>query len=142
MAILFSVFAGTVEGAELADCLRTVHDEQSFVSFINALFPALDVQLIQRIVRIVRTTYQFEYQFDELVERQLDAAVQVFKAAHDDYSFIEGHSGFSATPPRIVELAGDHYAVLKDEGVAELAAAIRAGLDGLTAIRTAEQERR
>jgi len=129
VAILFSVFAGTVEGPELADCLRTVHDEQSFVSFVNALFPALDAQLIQRIVRIVQTTYQFEYRFEELVERQLDAPVQVFKAAHDDYSFLEHHSGYSATPPRIVELTGNHYSVLKDEGVAELAAAIHTGLN-------------
>jgi len=130
VAILFSVFAGTVDGPELAECLRTVHDEQSFVSFVNALFPTLDAHLIRRIVRIVQATYQFEYRFDELVERQLGAPVQVFKAAHDDYSFLDRHSGFSAAPPRVVELAGDHYAVLKDEGVAELAAAIRAGLDG------------
>ena len=83
VAILFSVFAGTVAGPQLADCLRTVHDEQSFVSFL------------------------------------------------------ERHSGFSATPPRVVELAGYHYAVLKDEGVAELAAAVRTGLDGpATPIRT------
>ena len=50
----------------------------------------------------------------------------IFKAAGDDYSFIENSSGYSAAPPRVVPLTGDHYSVLKEHGVGELADAIRA----------------
>ena len=46
----------------------------------------------------------------------------------DDYSFIEGRSGYSAAPPTVIDLAGDHYGVLKEEGVAELVSAIHARL--------------
>jgi hypothetical protein len=54
--------------------------------------------------------------------------VTIFKASGDDYSFIEGRSGYSAAPPTLIELNGDHYSVLKERGVTELAAAIRARL--------------
>jgi hypothetical protein len=52
--------------------------------------------------------------------------VTIFKARGDDYSFLEDSSGFSAEPPRVVHLTGDHYEVLKEHGVAELLAGIRA----------------
>ncbi|MFJ2580469.1 hypothetical protein [Kitasatospora aureofaciens] len=88
--------------------------------------PALDEELIRRITRIVGGTYEFEYSFRELAERRLDAPVTNFKASGDDCSFIEGSSGYSAVPPAVVDLAGDHYGVLKEHGVVELVAAIRA----------------
>ncbi|MEU1629607.1 amino acid adenylation domain-containing protein [Streptomyces sp. NPDC020096] len=128
VTILFSVFAGSISGAEREQCLKAAHDENSFVFFVHALFPALDEQLIRRITRIVGETYEFEYTFHELAERRLNAPVTIFKAAGDDYSFIEGRTGYSAAPPTLVDLHGDHYSVLKEHGVTELAAVIRARL--------------
>ncbi|MFC6064166.1 amino acid adenylation domain-containing protein [Streptomyces ochraceiscleroticus] len=125
LTILFSVFAGVISGPDLERCLATVRDEAAFVSFVHDLYPALDEQLIRRITRIVGRTYAFEYSFRELAERRLNAPVTLFKATGDDYSFIEGHSGYSAEPPTVVDLDGDHYSVLKERGVAELVAAIR-----------------
>lgn len=129
VTILFSVFAGSISGPDVRRCLEVVHDEASFVAFVHDRFPALDEQLITRIVQIVGQTYEFEYSFRELAERRLNAPVTIFKASGDDYSFIEGHSGYSAAPPTVVELAGDHYSVLKEQGVSELTTAIRACLD-------------
>ncbi|GAA3747374.1 hypothetical protein GCM10022402_28450 [Salinactinospora qingdaonensis] len=130
VTILFSVFAGTVSGATLRECLQATHDENSFVSFVHGCYPELSEELIRRITRIVSETYEFEYTFRELAERHLNAPVTIFKATGDDYSFIEGHSGYSAVPPTIVNLSNDHYSVLKEEGVAELASAIRANSTG------------
>ena len=56
--------------------------------------------------------------------------VTIFKASGDDYSFIEGRSGYSAALPTVVELDSDHYSVLKERGVTELVSAIRARLGG------------
>ncbi|MFE2377487.1 amino acid adenylation domain-containing protein [Streptomyces sp. NPDC059398] len=123
-AVLLSVFLGRIGGPELAECLRTVRDEEGFVAFVHGAVPALDPGVIRRITRIVAATYEFDYTFAELLERRLTAPVTVFKASGDDYSFIEGHSGYSATPPTVVELTGDHYQVLREKGVAELVAAI------------------
>ncbi|MGW3406774.1 amino acid adenylation domain-containing protein, partial [Streptomyces zhihengii] len=66
--------------------------------------------------------------FRELRERRVEAPVTVLKARGDDYSSLESASGWSARPPRVVHLAGDHYEVLREDRVAELVAAIR-GLD-------------
>ncbi|WP_328318654.1 amino acid adenylation domain-containing protein [Streptomyces sp. NBC_00388] len=125
-AVLLSVFLGRIGGPELAACLRTVRDEEGFVAFVHEAVPALDPGVIRRITRIVAATYEFDYTFGELVERRLAAPVTLFKAAGDDYSFIEGRSGYSAAPPKVVELTGDHYQVLREHGVAELVRAIRA----------------
>ncbi|MEV7023137.1 amino acid adenylation domain-containing protein [Kitasatospora sp. NPDC093558] len=126
VTILFSVFAGAISGPDLERCLAESTDEDAFVASVHRLLPALDEELIRRITRIVGETYEFEYSFRELAERRLDAPVTIFKASGDDYSFIEGSSGYSATPPTVVDLAGDHYGVLKEHGVVELVAAIRA----------------
>ncbi|MFI6209004.1 amino acid adenylation domain-containing protein [Streptomyces sp. NPDC051041] len=128
VTILFSVFTGTISGPDLEECLATVHDEDGFVTFVAELLPALGEDLIRRITRIVAETYEFEYSFRELAERRLNAPVTLFKAAGDDYSFIEGRSGWSAAPPTVISLDGDHYDVLKERGVGELVAAIRARL--------------
>ncbi|MGV9242154.1 non-ribosomal peptide synthetase family protein [Streptomyces sp. NPDC003710] len=128
LKILFSVFAGTVHGPAVDACLARVHDEDGFVSYVHGLYPSLDEAVIRRITRIVGTTYEFEYTFRELAERTLEAPITLFKAQGDDYSFIEGRSGYSATAPRVVELKGDHYSVLKEHGVAELVAAVRAAM--------------
>ncbi|MFC9843884.1 amino acid adenylation domain-containing protein [Streptomyces sp. NPDC060223] len=125
VTILYSVFAGAISGPDLDRCLKETQDEDSFVEFFHRQLPELGAPLIRRITQLVARTYEFEYTFRELAERRLSAPVTVFKAAGDDYSFIDGHSGYAATPPTVIELTGDHYRVLKDPGVAELAQTIR-----------------
>ncbi|WP_435221926.1 amino acid adenylation domain-containing protein [Streptomyces sp. Tue6028] len=128
VTILFSVFAGTITGPELERCLEVTRDEDSFVAFVHALLPTLGEPVIRRITRIVRETYEFDYSFRELSERRLNAPVTILKATGDDYSFIEGSSGYSAEAPAVVTLEGDHYSVLHEAGIAELVAAIRDSL--------------
>jgi amino acid adenylation domain-containing protein len=131
LTILYSVFAGSIAGPDLDRCLAFARDEDSFVAFVHTLLPDLGEELIRRITRIVGETYEFEYSFRELNERKLKAPVTIFKASGDDYSFIEGRSGYSAAAPGVIQLHGDHYGVLKRHGVGELASAIRArfGMD-------------
>ncbi|MGQ5639010.1 MULTISPECIES: non-ribosomal peptide synthetase family protein [unclassified Streptomyces] len=131
VSILYSVFTGTVSGPDAKACLKATRDEDSFASFVHDRLPDLNQQLIRRIIRIVAETYEFEYTFRELTERRLTTPVTIFKAAGDDYSFIESHTGYSATPPAVVELTGDHYSVLKQHGISELATAIGTRLHGL-----------
>ncbi|ONF72423.1 amino acid adenylation protein [Amycolatopsis keratiniphila subsp. keratiniphila] len=128
LTILLSVFLGSISGPETVACRETVRDEDGFVAFVAKLLPALGEQLIRRIVRIVEETYEFDYTFRELARRRIVARVTLFKADGDDYSFVENSSGYSATPPEVVTLEGDHYSVLKENGVAELVTAIRARL--------------
>ncbi|MGW8379891.1 amino acid adenylation domain-containing protein [Streptomyces sp. ODS28] len=128
LTILLSVFTGTTSGPELERCLSGRHDEESFTAFVHELVPDLDPALIRRIVRLVGATYEFEYTFRELAERRIQAPVTVLKASGDDYSFIDAHSGYAAEPPMVAELAGDHFGVLREPGVAELAEAVRAAL--------------
>ncbi|WP_406444040.1 amino acid adenylation domain-containing protein [Streptomyces sp. NBC_01613] len=128
VTILFSVFAGTVHGPALDACLAATHDENSFVSYVGELLPALDAHTIRRITRIVATTYEFDYTFHELTERTVAAPITVFKAQGDDYSFLESHTGYSSKPPTVVNLSGDHYEVLKEHGVTELVTAIRTAM--------------
>ncbi|MFI6638556.1 amino acid adenylation domain-containing protein [Streptomyces sp. NPDC050504] len=125
VTILYSVFRGAISGPDLERCLREVRDEAGFTGFVHGLVPELDPELIHRIVQLVGSTYEFDYTFRELAQRRIEAPVTVFRASGDDYSFIDGSSGYAATPPLVVDLAGDHYEVLKESGVAELAKAIR-----------------
>ncbi|MER5768594.1 amino acid adenylation domain-containing protein [Streptomyces sp. NPDC001985] len=125
VTILFSVFAGTVTGPLLTECLRASADEDSFVSFVTGHFPGLDAEPVRRIIRIVELTYSFTYEFHELRERRISAPVTLFKARGDDYSFIENSAAYSAEPPTVVELGADHYGILRSPGVDELARRIR-----------------
>ncbi|GGU97547.1 hypothetical protein GCM10010211_75980 [Streptomyces albospinus] len=124
LTILFSVFTGSITGPDLDRCSAAARDEDSFVTFIHHLLPALDEQLIRRITRIVARTYEFQYNAREMAERRLHVPVTIFKAAGDDYSFIETWSGYSAAPPTVINLGADHYSALKDTGVTELASAL------------------
>ncbi|MFD7512129.1 amino acid adenylation domain-containing protein [Streptomyces sp. NPDC059853] len=125
LTILFSVFAGRITGPELRECLRVAHDDDSFAAFISATFPHLDSALVKRIAAVVHRTYTFEYAFHELTTRRITAPVTIFKATGDNYSFIENSAGFSATRPTVIDLAADHYALLREAGIDELVAAIR-----------------
>ncbi|MER7972321.1 amino acid adenylation domain-containing protein [Streptomyces sp. NPDC096080] len=125
LTILHSVFTGSVSGPELAECLAVATDQDAFVRFVTGRRPHLGPELVRRVTDIVRLTYSFEYTFGELLERRVAAPVRVFKADGDDYSFLEGVTGWSAHPPVTVSLAADHYGLLREPGVRELADAIR-----------------
>jgi len=129
VTILFSVFAGTISGPLLDKCLAVTEDDESFAAFISENFENLDIDLVCRIIRVVRTTFEFSYTFRELTERRISAPITIFKAQGDDYSFLEGSSGFSTSTPTVVDLDADHYSMLRAPGVDELATAIRRRLD-------------
>ncbi|WP_019435944.1 amino acid adenylation domain-containing protein [Streptomyces sp. AA0539] len=125
VTILFSVFAGRISGPELRECLRVAHDDDSFAAFISSTFPHLDHALVKRIAAVVHRTYTFEYAFHELTTRRITAPVTIFKATGDNYSFIENSAGYSLTRPTVIDLAADHYTLLREAGIDELVAAIR-----------------
>ncbi|MFB8081790.1 amino acid adenylation domain-containing protein [Streptomyces sp. NPDC056013] len=119
VTILYSVFAGAIDPTVEAD------GREDFVRRVAADFPALDPELIGRIVAIVEETFEFTYTFRELAERQVTCPVTLFKAAGDDYSFLENAAGWSARPPTVVELDADHYSLLRQPDLTELVKKIR-----------------
>jgi len=125
VTILFSVFAGSITDPALHECLKAAKDEESFASFISGRINNLDPELVRRIIKIVRQTYEFKYAFRELAERQLRAPITIFKARGDDYSFIENSSGYSAKDPTVMDLEADHYSMLKEPNIGELVKMIR-----------------
>jgi thioesterase domain-containing protein len=125
VTILFSVFAGSITGPALDECLKVAKDEESFAAFICAMLKNLDPDLVKRIIKIVAQTYEFKYEFRELAERKLSAPITIFKAQGDDYSFIENQSGYSATAPVVMNLEADHYGMLKEPSIGELLKMIR-----------------
>lgn len=132
LAILFSVFAGTVSGPALDEALRTVRDEDGFVAFVTARFPGLSEELVRAVTGVVRQTYSFTYEFDELTGRRLDTPVTLVKAADDNYSFIERserQGGFSARPPAVHQLRAGHYELLREPYATELAAFVNNRID-------------
>ncbi|MEV0188066.1 amino acid adenylation domain-containing protein [Kitasatospora purpeofusca] len=124
VAILLSVFTGTIDGPLLERCLAAARDDESFARFVGEGIPGLDPDLVRRIVRIVGTTFEFNYTFRELRERRVSAPITVFKARGDEYSFLDGSSGYSAEPPTVVELTADHYSLLRAPDVDELVTAV------------------
>ncbi|MDY0812453.1 amino acid adenylation domain-containing protein [Kitasatospora purpeofusca] len=124
VAILLSVFTGTIDSPLLERCLEVARDDESFARFVGEGIPGLDPDLVRRIVRIVGTTFEFNYTFRELRERRVSAPITVFKARGDEYSFLDGSSGYSADPPTVVELTADHYSLLRAPDVDELVTAV------------------
>ncbi|MEV5968366.1 hypothetical protein [Streptomyces sp. NPDC051921] len=88
-------------------------------------FPSLDPDLVARIIAIVEKTFDFTYTFQELTERQVSCPVTIFKARGDDYSFLEGVTGWSTRPPAVVELDADHYSLLRAPDLQELVKKVR-----------------
>lgn len=124
VALLHSVFAGTLSGPQLDDCLRTVTDEDSFVDFVTSRFPGLGTELVQSVTGIVKRTYSPTYEFHELTGRRLNAPVTLVKANDDNYSFIEHQDAFSVRPPSVHQLPSGHYELLREPHVTELAALV------------------
>ncbi|MBA5234960.1 amino acid adenylation domain-containing protein [Pectobacterium aroidearum] len=124
VAILFSVFARRVDGALLERCLKECASESDFIDFICQRFPQLHADLVVRIIHIVKKTYGFGYNFEELQSRYVQAPIAVIKAAGDHYSYLESSPALKANPPRVISLKVDHYQLLKPEGVTQLQAAL------------------
>ncbi|MFF7974408.1 amino acid adenylation domain-containing protein [Streptomyces sp. NPDC007905] len=124
VALLHSVFAGTLSGPQLDDCLRTVTDEDSFVDFVTSRLPGLGTELVQAVTGMVKRTYSPAYEFHELAGRRLNAPVTLVKANDDDYSFVERQGAFSVRPPAVHQLPSGHYELLRAPHVTELAALV------------------
>lgn len=125
VAVLCSVFTGTSTGSLVQQCIAETSSKTTFMEFIGKHIRALDPETIERIANIVMQTYEFEYTFKELAARQLNAPICIFKAAGDNYSFIETADSFAEREPEIVSLSADHYEVLREQRVDELANALR-----------------
>ncbi|MBG1268947.1 amino acid adenylation domain-containing protein [Nostoc sp. WHI] len=123
VTILFSVFASTITGPALEECLQVAKDEDSFASFISR-YKKLDLDLVERIMKIVQLTYEAKYTFRELALRQIVAPITIFKADGDDYSFIESYSGHFEKTPTVINLEVDHYSLLKITGISKLVSTI------------------
>ncbi|WP_424528956.1 amino acid adenylation domain-containing protein [Sphaerisporangium viridialbum] len=128
LTILFSVFAGGIDVPLLDDCLKDVEDEDGFVSFVVANFPGLDPDLVRRIVRTVRGTYQMKYHLGDPAGPRLKAPITILKAQGDEPSFIEYGGGYFSEPPAVVHLKADHYSLLKEPGLHELLRTARRAL--------------
>ncbi|MFF5975443.1 amino acid adenylation domain-containing protein [Streptomyces sp. NPDC012769] len=118
--ILYSVFAGALEEVPAA-----AKDAEGFAAYVTERFPALDPELVARIIAIVEKTFEFTYTFRELTERTVSCPVTIFKARGDDYSFLETATGWSSRPPTVVELDADHYSLLRAPDLKELVKKIR-----------------
>ncbi|WP_211589361.1 amino acid adenylation domain-containing protein [Microbispora sp. H11081] len=125
VTILFSVFAGRIDGPLLDDCLREAADEDGFVSFAGSRFPDIDPDLVRRIVRTVTATYRMRIQDGGGTERRVDAPITILKARGDEPSFVERGTGLFSEPPSVVDLDADHYGILRDPGLRELLRALR-----------------
>jgi amino acid adenylation domain-containing protein len=127
--VLLSVFIGTVEDQEtLADCRAQATDLESFCAFMSQVRPELPLELIEQITRVVLRTFKFRSTFSDLGEQQIQAPITLIKATGDDYSFIEGHHGYAASPPRVHDLDHDHYSILNGPGLDALAVTVREAL--------------
>lgn len=122
VTILFSVFAGTVSGDLLEECLDATRDEATFTSFVSSRFD-LDPALVRRIVRVVHRTYRFNPTDRDLANRPIAAPITVFRATGDQPSFIER----PAVRARVsfVDVPADHYGMLRPPLVDRLADHIR-----------------
>lgn len=124
LTILYSVFAKTIAPERVAPVIETITDLDGFVAYVAAEEPNLDRGMIDRITRLVAQTYTPEYGL-QMEQRQVAAPIRLFKAAGDNFSFLEEATRMLAEPAPVHALAADHYELLKPGGVAELAAAIR-----------------
>ncbi|MCX5096712.1 amino acid adenylation domain-containing protein [Streptomyces sp. NBC_00365] len=117
--ILLSVFAGTTSGALTAACLRETRDQESFARFVTRSLPALDAATVRRVIAVACTTYGWQPG-----PHRPAAPVTVVTARGDEASFLErgpAPADPTAPAPAFVRLDTDHYGMLRDPGVDELA---------------------
>ncbi|NTG04924.1 amino acid adenylation domain-containing protein [Agrobacterium rhizogenes] len=125
LRILLSVFAGTLNSPLETELLGVVRDERAFIDFITDKFEDLPVELVARIVGVVKATFSFEYTFHELDQRTVAAPITLIKALGDDYSFLEtAGSHVRQSFQQVIELSHDHYSILRGEGHTALAQAL------------------
>ncbi|MGV1773135.1 amino acid adenylation domain-containing protein [Agrobacterium vitis] len=125
MAILLSVFAGQIDIARTRRMLAIGNSEPTFLDHLCAEQPEMPREMAARIIGIVRTTYQFDYTFAELLGRRINAPMTVIKAKGDDYSFLEQATGFAARPVTTLTMPQNHYQVLQRPYAADLARLIQ-----------------
>ncbi|GIF16734.1 amino acid adenylation domain-containing protein [Actinoplanes teichomyceticus] len=118
VAVLFSVFAGTMTGPMADECLAVAVDDDSFAAFAGRCFPTLEPALIRRIMRVVRHTYGLHRVPDD---GKIQAPVTVLRARGDDLPALPG-----IVAPTVIDLESDHYGLLRAPGVDEVIAAIGA----------------
>ncbi|QFI37801.1 amino acid adenylation domain-containing protein [Moritella marina ATCC 15381] len=124
LTILYSVFMGTIKSNSLEECLSVVDTKDKFIHFICRLNNQLETGLVMRIIDIVTMTFEFNYSFHELRQRQLKAPIKIIKATGDDYSFIENNNVFSITKPVIENIEANHYTMLKTTHIDQLVAVL------------------
>lgn len=120
IAILLSVFLGRIDLEITEKCASHCQSPTDFIDFVNEMLPELNIGIIKRITHIVLKTYNFEYQFEELNNRLINAPITIIKAEGDDYSFIESIHRFSLNEPQIIHLPYDHYQVLDGEPLSNM----------------------
>ncbi|MCI0592828.1 amino acid adenylation domain-containing protein [Chromohalobacter sp.] len=127
-AILLSVFFGKVDIEETKRCMAQCANLEAFIRYVHTRRPEVGVDTVRRITQLVCETYEFEYNFAELKVHRVSAPIDIVKAQGDDYSFLENASSYAAAAPRVLYSASDHYQILRDGPVRELAGMLtRAG---------------
>ncbi|OLP58959.1 hypothetical protein BJF93_22975 [Xaviernesmea oryzae] len=119
LTILYSVFAQTIDHSRVAPMLGAVRDKNTFVEFVSAEKPELDVNLIVRITQLVTKIYTPGFG-SRLEKRTLSSPVRLFKARGDSTSFVETAAEALRGSVVNVPVAPDHYKILKPGGVEEL----------------------
>ncbi len=122
--VLYSVFAGRTDGPLLDACLREGTDEEGFTRFVLRHFPGLAPATVRRVVRVACRTYGWTP-----APGPVAAPVTVLAARGDEESFVERDPALVAGPAAVVRLDTDHYGLLRDPGVDELAHVLRHSLD-------------
>lgn len=121
LRILLSVFTGSISRPEDAELLVDVTDRQSFIEKVVEKNEHLTVELVERLIDVVITSFDFKYSFEELEHRTVTAPITIVKAQGDDYSFLENLENSARWNPRIQQLDHDHYSVVRGAGVPDLA---------------------
>ncbi|MFE6895075.1 amino acid adenylation domain-containing protein [Streptomyces sp. NPDC057694] len=117
--VLLSVFTGTTSGALTAACLHEAHDRASFARFVTKSLPTLDEATVRRVIAVACTTYGWRPG-----PHRPAAPLTVVTARGDEPSFLEREpspADPTAPPPAFARLDADHYGMLRDPGVDELA---------------------
>ncbi|CAM5361435.1 non-ribosomal peptide synthetase [Leifsonia shinshuensis] len=123
--ILYSVFFGRTNGGHADGVLAQAVDRSSFLDAIHSE-SVVDRRLAERIAELVERTSSFEYTFEELRERSLQARLTIIRATGDDYSFIDALA--AELEHDRDSLDADHYEILRQPHVARTAQAINDSL--------------
>ena len=87
----------------------------SFITYVDEVTGGLDADTVSRIVRVVETTFSFEYTIEELATRDLSVSIRIVRAAGDDYSFIDSVADRAPVNVTYVSAEADHYSILRED---------------------------